>query len=73
MVSAEINPDVIYDDIALCELLGVKKPRLTRAANEGLLRSSQRLGKRFFRGAWVIQYLDDGMSQVELAEDIPNE
>lgn len=57
MVAAQINPVAIYDDVALAELLAVNRSRITRAANAGKLRFVERLGKRFFRGDWVIEYL----------------
>ncbi len=58
VANAQINPEGFYDREALSNLLGIPASTLTRAANTLQLRSTKRAGKLFFRGKWVIDWLE---------------
>lgn len=55
---AEIKPDSFYDQDALRRLLGLSVKAIGTACRSGSLRCSERAGRRFFRGSWVIEWLE---------------
>jgi hypothetical protein len=58
-----IDPDGIYDDVLLYAALETSANTLARARREGRLRYS-RQGKRiFYRGSWVLAWLEADAKQ----------
>lgn len=55
---AEIKPECFYDQDAIRGILGVTAKAIGNACRSGKLRFSERAGRRFFRGAWVIAWLE---------------
>jgi hypothetical protein len=55
---AEIKPDCFYDQDAVRRLLGLSVKAIGNACRAGQLRYSERAGRRFFRGSWVIAWLE---------------
>jgi hypothetical protein len=52
-----IEPDAIYDDTLLVDLLGVSRQRLARERQAGRLRC-RRIGQRtYYLGRWVMDWL----------------
>ena len=58
VANAEINPNGYYDQEAVGELLSIPLVRITKAIKANELRHSKRAGKAFFRGQWLIDWLD---------------
>lgn len=59
MVKAEIDPDSFYDQAAVRRLLGgLSVKAIGNACRSGELRVTERAGRRFFRGAWIIAWLE---------------
>jgi hypothetical protein len=58
MVQAEIKPDTYYDQDAVRRMLGLSPRTLGIACRSGQLRSIRRGGVRFFRGTWLIAWLE---------------
>lgn len=54
----EIKPDGYYDQSAVEKLLGISKRAIGCACKSGALRVSERGGRRFFRGDWLIAWLE---------------
>ena len=52
-----IDPKAIYDDPAICTLLGLKPDHLAHARRRGELRHSRKGGKTFYIGMWVLEWL----------------
>ncbi len=55
----EIKSDCYYDVDAVRRLLGLSVKAIGTACRSGELRSSERCGRRFFRGSWLIDWLDN--------------
>jgi hypothetical protein len=55
---AEIKPECFYDQDALRRLLGLSNKAIGNACRSGKLKFSEQAGRRFFRGAWVIAWLE---------------
>ncbi len=61
MVNAlKIDPDAWYDDDAVSKMLHITMQRLTVCCKRRGLRFSQRGSSRYFRGQWVIDWLEAG-------------
>jgi hypothetical protein len=54
---AEIKPDAFYDQDAVRRLLGLSARAIGSACRSGQLRVTERGGRRFFRGSWLIAWL----------------
>jgi hypothetical protein len=52
-----IDPAGIYDDIILCNLLGVSTQTLNRARRSGELRSTRKGQRILYVGQWVLDWL----------------
>ena len=55
---AEIKPDCFYDQDAVRGLLGLTAKAIGIACRDRQLRFTERAGRRFFRGQWVIDWLE---------------
>lgn len=58
MVHAEINPSNFYDQDAVKRLLGLSNRAIISACRSGKLKVSVQAGTRFFRGQWLIDWLE---------------
>lgn len=56
--AAEIKPNAYYDDAAVCNLLSISTRSLNAACQSKELPSADRAGRRFFRGQWLIDWLE---------------
>ncbi len=66
----EIKPDAFYDQDALRRLLGLSVKAIGNACRSGQLRTTERAGRRFFRGSWIIAWLEGSETQAR-KEQIP--
>ncbi len=58
MVTAvKIDPDAYYDDGGVQKILHISRTQLTRFCTGGL-RSTTRGARRYFRGQWLIDWLE---------------
>lgn len=55
---AEIRPECYYDVDAVRRILGLSVKAIGNACRSGALRFSERGGRRFFRGSWLIAWLE---------------
>lgn len=53
-----IEPESLYHDAALVLLLGTTHAALARARRAGVLRHTRQGRRVFYRGAWVLDWLD---------------
>lgn len=60
---AAINPLGIYSLLEATGVLAVKPNSLTREVREGRLRVSKRLGRYYFLGEWLIEWIRRGELQ----------
>jgi hypothetical protein len=58
-----IQSDAFYDDWTLSEALGIPLGTIATARRTGALRSVQRGKKTFYRGSWVLNWLDAPSTQ----------
>jgi hypothetical protein len=58
VIAAKIESDEIYDEAGVCEILAVPRSGIQRECRDGRLRFSKRAGKRFFRGQWLLDWMD---------------
>lgn len=58
MVLADIKPNAYYDDESVCQLLHLSPRKLARQRNSGDLQSVTRAGRNYYRGAWLIAWLE---------------
>jgi hypothetical protein len=58
VVAIRIEPNQYYDQAGVCETLDIATQSLQKECREGRLRYVKRGGKRFFRGQWLIDWLD---------------
>ncbi len=70
VANAQINPSGYYDKEAVSKLLGIPASTVSRAVNALQLRSSKRGGKLFFRGQWLIDWLEGEDSQPAESEEL---
>jgi hypothetical protein len=52
-----IEPDAVYDDLALRVALGVGASTVARARRRGELRYTRKGGRTLYLGAWVLNWL----------------
>ncbi|MCA9158719.1 MAG: helix-turn-helix domain-containing protein [Planctomycetales bacterium] len=55
----EIKSECYYDVDAVRRILGLSAKAIGNACRANELRFSERGGRRFFRGAWLISWLED--------------
>lgn len=55
---ADIKPESFYDQDSLGEILGVSIKAIGIACRRKELRFTERAGRRFFRGQWIIDWLE---------------
>lgn len=57
-MSITIEPATIYTREELKEMLGVSSRRLGRAVSDGKLKENKKGRLRFYRGQWILDWLD---------------
>ncbi len=60
---ATINCEAYYSQEQVKEILGLSNRAIGNACRSSELRCTERAGRRFFRGSWLIDWLD-GAAQV---------
>jgi len=55
---ATIDSDAFYNQEQVKRLLGLSIKSIGNACRAGELRSTERAGRRFFRGSWLIDWLE---------------
>jgi hypothetical protein len=66
--SIRIDPQGIYDDLALYKALGLSPQTLSRARRAGELRYTRKGQRILYVGAWVMKWLEaDGRQEVDHA------
>jgi hypothetical protein len=66
-----INPNALYFQDELRQLLRLKESTVRRELREGRLRVSKRAGRYIFLGAWILEWVEAGELKrrpAELAE-----
>lgn len=58
VVAAEIHPAKYYDESGVSHVLSLPIDRLREECNRDRLKCVKRSGRRFFRGQWIIDWLD---------------
>lgn len=58
VANIRIEPNSFFDDSAVKKILGLSSTAIGRACNSGELRFTERAGRRWFRGQWLIDWLD---------------
>jgi hypothetical protein len=56
--SIRIDPQAIYDDLALYQALGISSQTLSRARRSGELRYTRKGQRLLYVGAWVMSWLE---------------
>jgi hypothetical protein len=54
----KIDPESYYDDGAVCKLIHCTPTRLSRYCSQRGLRSTKHGDRRFFKGQWLIEWLE---------------
>ncbi len=62
-----IEPDGIYDDLALYQALGISTATLARSRSDGSLRYTRKGNRTLYLGRWVLAWLTAGV------DDLPDE
>lgn len=61
-----IDPEALYDDGALRQALGLTSAAMTAARRSGALRFTRKGKRTFYRGAWILAWLEsDAMPRPE--------
>lgn len=60
-----IEPDGYYDTDAVATICEISVRSIGDACRTQQLRFSERAGKRFFRGSWIIEWLEGQGHQLE--------
>jgi hypothetical protein len=76
MVKAEFAENAIYDIESLAKSLDIHRVKIKTAVRRGELRGTHRAGTIFFRGRWILDWLNAAPKPVatdssELAESTP--
>lgn len=66
-----IEPDGFYDTDAVATICELSIRSIGDACRAGELRHTQRAGRRFFRGSWLIEWLEGQGTQNEPAANLP--
>jgi len=59
VVAAEIKHNAYYDEKGVSKLLSLSIDRIREECNRERLRCTKRAGRRFFRGQWLIDWLEN--------------
>lgn len=68
VVAAEIHQTAFYDEDAISQILSLPIEKVREECNRGRLKCVKRAGRRFFRGEWIIAWLE-GSDAVESQND----
>ena len=66
-----IDPDAFYDEGTARLLLGLSAAALARARSEGTLRSVKRGLRTFYKGLWILDWLEGPSASRDRPEAVP--
>jgi hypothetical protein len=55
-----LAPEAYYDDWAISEILTLPLGTIAAARRSGALRSTRRGQRNFYRGSWILEWLEAG-------------
>lgn len=58
VVATQICPDAFYDEHGVSKILAIPIERIREECNRKRLKCTKRAGNRFFRGQWIIAWLE---------------
>ncbi len=64
----KIEAESLYDDRSLRSMLGITTSMLTTARRAGTLRHVRRGNRTFYKGSWVLAWLEDGSTPASAGE-----
>lgn len=70
VVAAEIFPEKFYDEFGVSQTLSLSLEQVRTECNRNRLKHVKRAGRRYFRGQWIIDWLDSGDSIDEAVANV---